>query len=146
MEQSQEIAGCIIVSGVDVQSMLAQESKEGKRELEPLKSFSRQTHIPLNILEDTNVTSEFEVHTHMGDLWHCIEGEVIFTLGGQMVNPKPKVGKDGTLDEREIRAVSVEGGTERVLKTGDWLWIPPGIPHAHRTLFTARLYVVKIPR
>lgn len=145
MDKSQQIAGCVVISADDITSLLKQESKEGKRELEPLKSFSKMTKVPLNILEDTRVVSEFEVHTQVGDLWHCIDGEVTFTLGGELIDPQIKIGKDGISDEREIRATSVRGGVENVLRAGDWLWVPPGVPHGHHTDRTGRLYIIKIP-
>ena len=145
MDKSQQIAGCVFISADDITSLLKQEPKEGKRELEPLKSFSRMMKVPLNILEDTRVVSEFEVHTQVGDLWHCIDGEVTFTLGGELIDPQRKIGKDGTPDQREIRAMSVRGGIENVLRAGDWLWIPPGVPHMHGADGTGRLYIIKVP-
>ena len=126
--------------------ILNQEIREGKRELEPLKSFSKLEGIPFNILEDTNVVNEIEIHTNMVDLWYCIEGEVTFTLGGTPIEPYAKVNKDGSLSETEIRTERVEGSSEKVLKSGDWLWIPAGVPHAHKCEGTSRLIIIKVPR
>ncbi len=145
MSEFQKIEGCTLLGKGSMDAVLAQESVDGKRELEPLKSFAKAEKLPINILEDTNVVSEIEIHTHMGDVWHCLSGEVTFTLGGEPVDPKVKVNKDGTLNEREIRAERVTGGEEIVLTPGDWLWIPPGVPHAHRCEGTSRLIIIKVP-
>ncbi len=146
MNEFQKIGGSILLGKGSMDAILAQETVDGKRELEPLKSFSKAEKLPINILEDTNVVSEIEIHTNVGDMWHSLSGEVTFTLGGDPVDPKVKVNKDGTLNESEIRAERVIGGTELVLTPGDWLWIPPGVPHAHRCEGTARLIIIKVPQ
>ena len=146
MENFEKVGGCVLFGKESLDTVLAQEIKEGKRELEPLKSFSKLEGIPFNILEDTNVVSEIEIHINMADLWHCIEGEVTFTLGGTPVEPYKKVNKDGSLSETEIRAERVDGSDEKVLRPGDWLWIPAGVPHSHKTTGTARLVIIKVPQ
>lgn len=117
-----------------------------KRLLEPLRAMSLANKFPMNILEDINITNEAEVHRHEADLWQCLEGEVTFIYGGEMVDPWPKRNADGTLDEREWKAKEIKGGTEVVLKPGDWLWIPAGEPHQHFTKGKARLVIIKIPK
>ena len=56
--------------------------------------------------------------------------------------------KDGTIDTREIKAKvgNARGGIKYTLHPGDILFIPAGVPHAHRTIGTARLYITKIPQ
>lgn len=118
--------------------MLTQPAQPGKRSLEPLKSLAKEKDIPLNIVEDNQTVNEPEVHDQANDLWQCIEGEVIFTCGGTMIDPKKVEGKDG-----EWKGAGIEGGTDVILKAGDWLWIPAGMPHSHRCETTARLYIIK---
>ena len=137
---------CVYVGGNLIQKTLEVEVAQGKRLLEPLKTFAKEHGLPLNILEDSNVVNEAEVHTHEGDLWHCLEGEVTFIYGGEMVNPWFKKNTDGSEDKREIKAKEIRGGTETVLKPGDWLWIPAGEPHQHMCKGTARLAIIKIPQ
>lgn len=137
---------CAVIRSGAVKEMLALPAQDGKRELEPLKAFSRANNVPLNILEDTNVDNEVEVHVHMGDLWYCLEGEVTFTHGGEPVDPRSKVKKDGTIDEDEIRAQEIKNGTTTILSAGDWLWIPPGVAHKHQCRGTAKLAIIKIPK
>ncbi len=135
-----------VITKEDIIRTLSSLSTQGKRLLEPLKTFSKEHGVPFNVLEDNNIINEAEVHTHEADLWHCLEGEVKFTYGGEMANPWLKQNADGTLDEREIKAKEILGGTEITLRPGDWLFIPAGEPHAHKTEGVARLVIIKIPK
>ena len=131
---------CIFVSGDFIKETLKDKVSQGKRLLEPLKSFAAQHRLPLNILEDHQVSNEAEVHRHEADLWYCLEGEVEFIYGGKMVNPWAKEGND-----KEIKAKEITGGERVVMKPGDWLYIPAGQPHQHQTGGTARLVIIKVP-
>lgn len=137
---------CIFIPKKEIDSALAQEPIPGKRSLEPLKSLAKMHNLPLNILEDTNITNQPEVHLEEGDLWYSLEGEVTFLYGGQLMNPVSPMKKDGTVNEKELKGTSIEGGTEVTLHSGDWLWTPPGQPHQHSTKGTARLAIIKIPK
>ena len=129
-----------------IDAMLALPPEEGKRLLEPLKSLAATEKLPFNLLEDTNVSNDAEVHRHEADLWLCLSGEVTFNCGGALVNGTPRKLKDGTIDEREWKAKEMIGGAEIVLRVGDWLYIPAGVPHQHRAMGTAKLMIVKIPK
>lgn len=129
-----------------ISETLAAAPQDGKRLLEPLKSLSAASGAPINILEDRNVANEAEAHRHEADLWHCLEGEVTFICGGEMAEPWPKKNADGSVDEREWKAKEIKGGTELVMRPGDWLHIPAGVPHQHRCAGTARLVIIKIPK
>ncbi len=132
---------CVFIPKSVTDETLAVPATQGKRLLEPFKSASGSSAI--YILEDSEVDNEFEVHRHEADLWICLEGEVEFEVGGELVLPWAKEG-----DDREIKAKvgNARGTTKYQLKTGDVLLIPAGQPHAHRTKGTARLYIVKIPQ
>ncbi len=136
----------VLVRKEDVEKTLSIPSEQGKRLLEPLKTFAKEHSLPLNILEDNNVENEAEIHTHEDDLWMCLEGEVTFVYGGRMVNPWFKKNADGTEDQKEMKAKEISGGKEVLLKAGDWLYIPAGEPHSHRTKGVARLVIIKIPK
>lgn len=123
-----------------VEETLATLPTQGKRLLEPLKSFSLGEKVPMHILEDVEVANDAEVHRHEADLWHCLSGEVTFVCGGEMVHPT--VGGD----DREIKAKEIRGGQEIALTAGDWLFIPAGEPHLHKAEGTARLIIIKIPQ
>jgi len=135
----------VFIEKTRIDETLANVPTQGKKLLEPLKSFAKENGLPFNILEDKDVSNEAEVHHHEGDLWYCLEGEVTFIYGGEMVSPWYKKNSDGTEDKREVKAKEIKGGTEKILKPGDWLWIPAGEPHQHRCEGVARLIIVKIP-
>lgn len=136
----------VLIASSDIKGVLNQAPVQGKRLLDPLKAFSKAEGVPFNILEDKNVDNDAEVHTHEADLWYCLEGEVTFVVGGEMVDPKPKDNKDGTFDNRELKSKEIISGTEISMKAGDWLWIPAGEPHKHKTDSVARLVIIKIPQ
>lgn len=136
---------CAVIRKSEIDTTLATPATPGKRLLGPLRSRAMAEQLPLNILEDREVSNEVEVHRHEGDLWQCLEGEVTFVYGGKMVNPWAKQLPDGGTDDREIKAKEIAGGAEVVLRPGDWLWIPAGQPHLHKAEGTARLAIIKIP-
>ena len=119
---------------------------QGKHNLEPFLSFAKEHSLPFNILEDNNVTNDAEIHKIEDDLWLCLEGEVTFTCDGKMENTWFGKNKDGSENQNEIKAKTLLGGTEYLLKPGDWLWIPAGVPHQHSTTGVARLIIIKIPK
>ena len=128
-----------------IDETLRSKKKKGKRMLEPLQSFVIKNRVPLGLLEDTDVSGDAEVHKKAGDLWQCVEGEVAFVCGGELVDPKNRKGADGLDDPNELYAKEIKGGSKFLLKAGEWLWIPPGEPHMHSAFGTARLFIVKIP-
>ena len=136
----------IVVRKEEIDKTLANPGAPGKHLLEPLKSFAAANKLPFNILEDKEVSNEAEVHREEGDLWHCLEGEVEFIYGGELVEPRPKKNPDGSIDKREWKAKEIRSGTKVILKPGDWLWIPAGEPHQHnKPEGHARLVIIKIP-
>lgn len=137
---------CVVVRNNDISTFLHAAPVQGKHMFEPLKVFSKASGIPLNFLEDTDVSNDAEVHRHEADLWYCLEGEVEFICGGELVEGKVKINKDSTIDDREWKAKAIEGGEKIVLRAGDWLWIPAGEPHQHSAKGTAKLAIIKVPR
>ena len=135
---------CVFIPRKLSDNSLAQPSEEGKRQLEPFHAFIKENKIPIDILEDKAFSGGVEIHRHEADLWGCIEGEVTFVVGGKAKDPKVR-NKNGVINDLELRATEIEGGTEHVLHAGDWLWIPAGQPHLHKTEKMARLWVIKIP-
>lgn len=136
---------CVVIKKSQVSETLLSTPTPGKKLLNPLKQFSADKKVPVNVLEDNAVVNDAEVHKHEADLWLCLEGEVTFVYGGEMVDQWVKQNPDGTTDDREWKAKEIRGGTEVVLREGDWLWIPAGQPHQHKTAGIARLIIIKIP-
>jgi mannose-6-phosphate isomerase-like protein (cupin superfamily) len=64
-------------------------------------------------------------HSRRADFMVIQDGEGTFVSGGEIVNGKPF----GT-DAGELRGDSIRGGVSQVLKTGDVMFVPPGLPHA----------------
>ena len=126
-----------------IDKVLDAKPSPGKHQLEPLKSLAIEKKLPCAILEDSELLeNEAEIHKTMGDLWYCLEGEVEFTYGGELADSWVREGSNGC----EIAGKSIRGGAVQRLTTGDWLWIPAGEPHTHRTDVTARLMIIKIPQ
>jgi mannose-6-phosphate isomerase-like protein (cupin superfamily) len=64
-------------------------------------------------------------HAHKSDFMVIRDGEGTFMTGGELVDSKP--GGGGDADDRH--ADSVRGGVTRVLKAGDVVFVPAGVPH-----------------
>lgn len=128
----------VLIKKSEIDRTLSNEPTEGKKLLEPLKSIAGSKNFPANILENKNIVNKGEVHERESDLWICLEGEVIFICGGKLKNPI--LVRDG-----EWQAEEIEGGTEMILYPSDWLWVPAGELHQHKTTGVARLVIIKIP-
>lgn len=136
---------CVLVRKGQVDETLRAVPTQGKHSLEPFAAFAKAHGLPFTILEDTDVTdNDAEVHTEEADLWLCLEGNPTFIYGGTLVNPWEKKLPDGTTDPRQLKAKEIRGGEEAVLHPGDWLFIPAGTPHTHRSKGTARLVIIKL--
>lgn len=122
----------------------AQPPRAGKNLLEPFKSFAENAGLPFKVLEVHESVYEAEIHKRICDLWYCLEGEAVFELGGELVDPWMKKNADGSEDSYELKASAIRGGKEVRLLPGDWLWIPAGEAHQHKTKGTARLVIVRM--
>jgi len=63
-------------------------------------------------------------HGKKSDFMVIQDGEGTFMSGGDLVNGKP-----GGEDPGDMRGDAIRGGASRVLKTGDVMFVPAGIPH-----------------
>jgi hypothetical protein len=100
-----------LISKAEIGKTLQALPQKGKRELEPFKSFTKEHGIPMNILEDHEVLDNgAETHMHMSDLWYCLEGEVTFVCGGELIEENPKTKSDGTIDQNVWRAKEIKNG------------------------------------
>lgn len=63
-------------------------------------------------------------HGKKSDFMVIQDGEGTFMSGGELVNAKP-----GGEDSGDMRGESIHGGVSRVLKAGDVMFVPAGIPH-----------------
>ena len=63
-----------------------------------------------------------EVHTTEADVWYVIDGGCILTVGGSVVDGKE-------VRPGQIQGTAITGGTDYKLGKGDFMRIPPGVPH-----------------
>ena len=63
-------------------------------------------------------------HGKKSDFMVIQDGEGTFMSGGTLVGGKP-----GGEDQGDIRGESIQGGVSRVLKPGDVMFVPAGLPH-----------------
>lgn len=128
-----------------VNEALALPSAQGKTVLEPFKSLMKSQGAPFVIVEDAHVSDNVaEVHMREADVWMCLEGEAWFKVGGELLDPVPAM-KNGVSNPDELRSKDIRDAESLVLKPGDWLWVPAGVPHQHGCQQVARLMVMKIP-
>jgi glc operon protein GlcG len=81
---------------------------------------------------------EVEYHDRVVDVMHVVEGRARVITGGEMVGARE-------VAAGELRAESVDGGTEHELERGDVLAIPNGVPHQFVEVSDPFLYfVVKV--
>ena len=148
MGEAKIIERCVFVPKAVIDASLASTPFQGKHLLDPLKTLSLKHALSFNILEDMDVADNVcEIHAVDKDLWIGVEGEMVFTVGGELVDPWIAKKPDGTEgDPRELRAKQIRGGTEIVVRPGDRLEIPPGVAHTHaRFPGKARAEIIKVP-
>ena len=62
-------------------------------------------------------------HGKITEVWVVRDGSGIVATGGTLVDPKPGA------TAGEFSGSAIRGGVERVIKAGDLVFIPPGVPH-----------------
>jgi mannose-6-phosphate isomerase-like protein (cupin superfamily) len=81
---------------------------------------------------------EVEYHERVVDVMRVVEGKATVITGGELVNPRQ-------VSAGELRAESIDGGTEHELSEGDVLAVPNGVPHQFVSVSDPFLYfVVKV--
>ena len=63
-------------------------------------------------------------HGKKSDFMVIQDGEGTFMSGGELVNGKP-----GGEDQGDMRGESIRGGVSKVLRPGDVMYVPAGVPH-----------------
>lgn len=62
-------------------------------------------------------------HGRITEVWVVREGMAVLATGGTIIDVEPGSGPG------EFRGSGIEGGDERIIKAGDVIFIPPGVPH-----------------
>ncbi len=63
------------------------------------------------------------LHPAITDIWVVTEGSGVMVTGGEMIDAKRDARGEQT-------GTGIRGGTERTIKAGDVIYIPPGVAHA----------------
>lgn len=61
------------------------------------------------------------VHVRNAELFTVVDGEGVFTLGGELVDPQPR--------GNNIAGTAIRGGQARAVTRGDVVFVPAGVPH-----------------
>ena len=77
------------------------------------------------------------VHASSADVWLTMEGSATAITGGQLVDGKKRPNVD---DEA---GTAIRGGVEQVLKPGDVLFVPAGVPHGFKDIKGFRAYLIR---
>ncbi len=77
-----------------------------------------------NLRRETAAEEGATAHGKKADLYLIQSGEATLTTDGELMNPKPPAGPEGDRDGSGIR-----NGISRVVKAGDTVFIPAGVPH-----------------
>jgi mannose-6-phosphate isomerase-like protein (cupin superfamily) len=67
-------------------------------------------------------SGEGELHQNFADMFFILDGHATLATGGEVVDAR-------TTAPGEVRGVSVKGGTNQELRTGDVVHISAGVPH-----------------
>ena len=65
-------------------------------------------------------------HGKIAEVWVVRDGTGTVATGGTLVDPKPGAAPG------EFSGSGIRAGIERVIKAGDLVFIPPGVPHGIR--------------
>ena len=79
------------------------------------------------------------VHALSADTWVVMEGTATAITGGELLDLKRNPNSD------DMSGSSIKGGVEQPLKTGDILYVPPGVPHGFKDIKGFRAYLIRYP-
>ena len=65
-------------------------------------------------------------HGKITEIWVIREGMAVLSTGGTLVDRQPGAASG------DFSGSAISGGDERIIKTGDLVFIPPGVPHGIR--------------
>ena len=84
------------------------------------------------------VPGEVELHTYATDIMYVLEGEATVVTGGEVMDRR-QVGPG------EYRGSAIQGGASQLLRPGDVMVVPQGVPHWFTAVTGPLLYyVVKV--
>ena len=102
--------------------LLQQAAKEIAASGEITKRVLEGGTFSVNVRHITGAETALQ-HGKIAEVWVIREGTGTVATGGTLVDSEPGNGPG------EFRGKSIRGGVERVIKAGDLVYIPPGVPH-----------------
>jgi len=102
--------------------LLQQAAKEIAASGEITKRVLEGGTFSVNVRHITGAETALQ-HGKIAEVWVVREGTGTVATGGTLVDSEPGNGPG------EFRGKSIRGGVERVIKAGDLVYIPPGVPH-----------------
>jgi len=125
-----------IVSKKLIAEIIETDRAQGKRAHLLAGDWSERYAVAALVLND--VMPEAEVHEGAADVFTCVDGEVAFTLGGELAERR-------MTGPGEWKGASIQGGETRRVTVGDVVSIPKGVPHQMDTRGgRAVLLIVKV--
>lgn len=110
------------ISKIHFDTVAASKMEPGKHVTLLAGDWKERFAVAQVILND--IMPEVEIHDTAADVFTVMEGAVLFTLGGTVVNQRAHDTKPG-----EHKGERIEGGTEIHATVGDSVSIPRGVPH-----------------
>ena len=80
-----------------------------------------------NVRRETAAEEGAGTHGKKADLYLIRSGEATLTTDGELISPKPAGGAAGA--EGDVDGTGIRNGKSRVVRTGDVIFIPAGVPH-----------------
>ena len=80
-----------------------------------------------NVRRETAAEEGAGTHGKKADLYLIRSGEATLTTDGELINPKPADGAAG--GEGDVDGTGIRNGKARVVRSGDVIFIPAGVPH-----------------
>jgi len=80
-----------------------------------------------NVRRETAAEEGAGSHGKKADLYLIRAGEATLTTDGELISPKPAGGAAGA--EGDVDGTGIRNGKSRMVRTGDVIFIPAGVPH-----------------
>ena len=77
------------------------------------------------------------MHAKSLDVWLVSAGSATAITGGKLLEIKKRPNSD------DAEGASIMGGVEQALKTGDVLYVPPGVPHGFKDIKGFRAFLIR---
>ena len=78
------------------------------------------------------------VHANSLDIWLVQAGSATAVTGGELLDVKKRPNSD------DDAGSAIKGGTEQLLKPGDVLYVPPGVPHGFKDIAGFRAFLIRM--